>query len=252
MKIHGTAKGGALATKDFGVAFGGGNGGLEPTLSFDFTDATGWVFNNSDAFITTTGGGTLNIKCSKDGQITGAVYPFSIDSITLETKWVLRAYNINWQEDVHYGQALLGFTDLDESESEVQNHWAVAGKIEQGSEASVVGGYLTLQGWTDSSGYSPYAVTTAVYTGANAFSSNDPSWIELAMNDGTLTSKFFDNDDFTSTPIRTNTNSTYTAEQSTNTSYLSLKNVAQDLGETGFQMQLSIDELKFWNGVSEI
>jgi len=27
MKIHGTAKGGALSTKDFGVAFGGGNGG---------------------------------------------------------------------------------------------------------------------------------------------------------------------------------------------------------------------------------
>jgi len=224
---------------------------VEPTLSFDFTDDTGWVFNNSDAWIDTVAE-TLNIKASKDGLIMGAVYPFSIDSITLETKWVLRAYNINWQQDDLYGQVLLGFTDLDQSESEVQNHWAVAGKIDQASEASVIGAYLTLQGWTDSCQYCPYAVTSAVYAGANGFSSNDPSWIELAMNDGTLTSKFFDNDDFDSTPVRTNTNSTYVAGQSTNTTYLSLKNVAQDIGETGFQMQLSIDELKFWNGVSEV
>jgi len=252
MKIYGTAKGGALSKKDFGVAFGGGNGGLEPTLSFDFTDATGWVFNNSDAWITTTSGGSLNIKCSKDGTIQGAVYPFSIDSITLEEKWVLRAYNVNWQTDENYGQCVLGFTDLDQSQSEVQNHWAVAGQFDQGSQGGVTGAYLILRGWTSSTQYSPFAVTTAVYTGANGFSSNDPSWIELSMDEGTLTSKFFDNDDFDSTPVSTNTDSTYVAGQSTNTSYLSLKNIAQDIGETGVKMQLSIDELKFWNGVSEV
>ena len=225
-------------------------GVVEPTLSFDFTDDTGWVFNNSDAWIDTVAE-TLNIKCSKDGQIQGAVYPFSIDSITLETKWVLRAYNVNWQQDDAYGQCLLGFTDLDESESELQNHWGVADLFFSGSDGGVVGGYLNLIGWKDSCQYCPIQ-TGLVYTGTNPFSSNDPSWVELSMNEGTLTSKFFDNDDFTSTPVATNTNATFTAEQSTNTTYLSLKNFAQDIGETGFQMQLSIDELKFWNGVSEV
>jgi len=40
MKIHGTAKGGALSTKDFGVAFGGA--AITPltwtVLNFDTTD----------------------------------------------------------------------------------------------------------------------------------------------------------------------------------------------------------------------
>jgi len=224
---------------------------VEPTLSFDFTDATGWVFNNSDTWITTTGGGTLNIKCSKDGTVQGAVYPFSIDSITLDTKWVLRAYNVNWQSDINYGQCVLGFTDLDQSESEVQNHFGVAGLFFSGSEGGVVGGYLNLMGWTDVAQYVPNEVKI-VYTGTNPFSSNDPSWIELSMNEGTLTSKFFDNDDFDSTPVATNTNATYLSTQSTNTTYLSLKNMAQDIGVVGVRMQLSIDELKFWNGVSEV
>ena len=223
---------------------------VEPTLSFDFTDDTGWVFNNSDAWITTTGGGTLNIKCSKDGNIQGAVYPFSIDSITLETKWVLRAYNVNWQQDENYGQCLLGFTDLDESETEAQNHWGVAALFFQGSEGGVIGGYFNLEGWKDTCQYCPNEVARA-YTGANAFSSNDPSWIELSMNLGTLTARFFDNDDFDSSPVLTTTNTTYVAGQSTNTTYLSLKNFAVDIG-VGFTMQLSIDELKFWNGVSEV
>jgi len=43
MKIHGTAKGGALSTKDFGVAFGGGNG----DVCGDFDDAGGTLTPSS-------------------------------------------------------------------------------------------------------------------------------------------------------------------------------------------------------------
>jgi len=40
MKIHGTAKGGALSTKDFGVAFG--NGAVSPDFETDFPNADLW------------------------------------------------------------------------------------------------------------------------------------------------------------------------------------------------------------------
>jgi len=42
MKIHGTAKGGALSTKDFGVAFGG-NGAAEPVISWEQTTSNDHV-----------------------------------------------------------------------------------------------------------------------------------------------------------------------------------------------------------------
>jgi len=42
MKIHGTAKGGALSTKDFGVAFGG-NGAVTPDFETDFPNADLWT-----------------------------------------------------------------------------------------------------------------------------------------------------------------------------------------------------------------
>jgi len=42
MKIHGTAKGGALSTKDFGVAFGGG---AAETIIFEQTTASSNMYN---------------------------------------------------------------------------------------------------------------------------------------------------------------------------------------------------------------
>ena len=43
MKIHGTAKGGALSTKDFGVAFGGAAAGCSNFADSLGTDANGSV-----------------------------------------------------------------------------------------------------------------------------------------------------------------------------------------------------------------
>jgi len=48
MKIHGTAKGGALSKKDFGVAFGGGNGNGADFES-DYSDAGDWTQVNASA-----------------------------------------------------------------------------------------------------------------------------------------------------------------------------------------------------------
>jgi len=49
MKIHGTAKGGALSKKDFGVAFGGGAAGA--TCSDDMSDTSLWTKTSSDIII---------------------------------------------------------------------------------------------------------------------------------------------------------------------------------------------------------
>ena len=51
MKIHGTAKGGAISKKDFGVAFGGG-AAAGPTYTGDMS--AGWTTTGSDLVIDTT------------------------------------------------------------------------------------------------------------------------------------------------------------------------------------------------------
>jgi len=60
MKIHGTAKGGALSKKDFGVAFSASGGGTtDPIVNQDFTSATGWTLNSIGSG-QTIAGGSLN------------------------------------------------------------------------------------------------------------------------------------------------------------------------------------------------
>ena len=55
MKIHGTAKGGALSHKDFGVAFGGGGGGVTKKAPDEIDDLYAWWdFSDSDT-ITSSG-----------------------------------------------------------------------------------------------------------------------------------------------------------------------------------------------------
>jgi len=52
MKIHGTAKGGALSTKDFGVAFGGAAAGFDDTglkVYWKFNESSGDIINESES-----------------------------------------------------------------------------------------------------------------------------------------------------------------------------------------------------------
>jgi len=71
MKIHGTAKGGALSTKDFGVAFSsaGAGGGINDTglkCLYSFGEASGDIINQSES--------DVNLGASANLQVDGATY----------------------------------------------------------------------------------------------------------------------------------------------------------------------------------
>jgi len=69
MKIHGTAKGGALSKKDFGVAFGGGAAGLEyATTTYTLDDATD---ADSNLKIYTLTNGTVARLCNASKVVSG-------------------------------------------------------------------------------------------------------------------------------------------------------------------------------------
>jgi len=78
MKIHGTAKGGALSTKDFGVAFGGA------AAAFDDTDLKAyWKFNESSpSNIFNQSESAVDLGSAADLIVTGATYdvPGKIDT----------------------------------------------------------------------------------------------------------------------------------------------------------------------------
>jgi len=73
MKIHGTAKGGALATKDFGVAFGGAPAGWadlsELKAYYKFDETSGNIINQAESV-----GSTDSLGTGADIVITGATY----------------------------------------------------------------------------------------------------------------------------------------------------------------------------------
>jgi len=101
MKIHGTAKGGALSTKDFGVAFGGG----APSCDFvdDFTSYADQAA--ADAVYPHSESGTVTAKVNVSTDLVGCIYPVSLslnglgactrqtDCNTDDAAWVLRFTN---------------------------------------------------------------------------------------------------------------------------------------------------------------
>jgi len=100
MKIHGTAKGGALSTKDFGVAFGGG------APSCDFTDDfTSYADQTAaDAVYPYAVGGSITAKVNVSSNLIECIYPVGTtnnlgnctrqtECNTDDTAWVLRFTN---------------------------------------------------------------------------------------------------------------------------------------------------------------
>ena len=91
MKIHGTAKGGALSKKDFGVAFssGGGNGLSCPeTMTWSSYGTGAWTISNPRITYSRTGGGWVGLfgytpsngnglLPSDEPAICNAIMPFS-------------------------------------------------------------------------------------------------------------------------------------------------------------------------------
>ena len=69
MKIFGTAKGGALSKKDFGVAFGGGE--LEPTYETDFSSDSDWDKTGTSQEISS---GSLNYDSVPNNSNQGDCY----------------------------------------------------------------------------------------------------------------------------------------------------------------------------------
>jgi len=75
MKIHGTAKGGALSTKDFGVAFGG-NGVVAPTFNEDYESTDDWTFNptSGNTFSIDSGGNGLLLSTNTPDDVLNQCY----------------------------------------------------------------------------------------------------------------------------------------------------------------------------------
>ena len=98
MKIHGTAKGGALSTKDFGVAFGGGAG--VPTEFCQDTGSTQMAFANDYIFANIIGSPNtvigksctaLKYYLKKNGSATGTVYAEVYNSSgVLQHEWATK------------------------------------------------------------------------------------------------------------------------------------------------------------------
>ena len=88
MKIHGTAKGGALSTKDFGVAFGG-NGAIAPTFNEDYESTDDWTFNptSGNTFTINDGGNGLLLSTNTEDDVLNQCYR---TMNTLPTEWTLK------------------------------------------------------------------------------------------------------------------------------------------------------------------
>ena len=77
MKIHGTAKGGALSKKDFGVAFSANGGtGIDDTGLVAY-----WRCNQSSGDITNQSESSSSAGSSVDLTVTGATYEYSGDPV---------------------------------------------------------------------------------------------------------------------------------------------------------------------------
>jgi len=100
MKIHGTAKGAALSTKDFGVAFGGA--AAAPFSPNDISDLEHWYDADDSSTITKSGANLVSQWDDKQGsnnlvQATGGTQPLWVDD-DLNSKDVINFTGSKWME----------------------------------------------------------------------------------------------------------------------------------------------------------
>jgi len=99
MKIHGTAKGGALSTKDFGVAFGGA---VADVCSFraDFSSSSGWTSNRTSGDGTpyvevNTSNENLEYSVINSATTSGASsYDLGVGNVS-NSEWIMR-FKVHW------------------------------------------------------------------------------------------------------------------------------------------------------------
>jgi len=182
MKIHGTAKGGALTTKNFGVAFGG-NGGIPCTSqelgeTNDGTQCTGIASNNNTVWVAiTTATVSENDKIEKIGVKIGSNYsqPYGL-------KLVAYADNSGSPD----GGAFVCMTEshvVSDPTTGYVNYDVVnaSGSVEAHTITADEAGYLWIGNWSDSNNMGCYKysapswqMSSQTYDSDNTVTPTDP------------------------------------------------------------------------------
>jgi len=250
MKIHGTAKGGALSKKDFGVAFGGAAGdGI--TYSTDFSSHGDWSDNQTNVFIDTDNDMLEFVLTDSN---TDEFMNYNLGSNVSDTKWVLR-YEIvfttlNGNTQDNNNALFVGFySTSDPSGALVPSGDALRYGVQVTETTianildSVTPTTTPAQTKTDVNN-DPFSLSTAVPPASNP----PPFYVEIKrVSADLLEQRVFENSDYSTDQVGT-TMSRATSSAVDGTSYLTVQLFTQgeiSAGYTGY-----IQNLKFWDGVN--
>jgi len=242
MKIHGTAKGGAISKKDFGVAFGGaaGNG---TTYSTDFSTHGAWSDNQDNVFIDTE---NEMLEFDLTDSNTDQFMNYDLGSSVSDTKWLLRyemtftTLAVNTADDTNILQ--IGFYSTDSPSGYKPSGDTLRYGVEAGYGTNRANKLSSING------------TTETITDQN----NDP--FSLSASTGTtyymeivrisadlLQMSVYENSDYSSEQVGS-TMSRATSSAVQGTSELTVNLFSGTVGGAG--MVGYIQNLKFWDGVT--
>ena len=128
MKIHGTAKGGAISKKDFGVAFAsaGGNGGW--SWESDLSSSSGWTSSDTGAIDVDTTNEDISWTVSRGTNDSISFDLQSVDGIdsVSDEEWVLR-FKTSWSDisNSASNQQWFGLSSVDYSEAFDANQYFI-------------------------------------------------------------------------------------------------------------------------------
>jgi len=179
MKIHGTAKGAALSTKDFGVAFSA-NGVVAPTFDEDYESTDDWTFNP-------TSGNTFSINASGNGLLLSTSTP---DNVLNQCYRSMDTLPTNYTLKIEY-KSTSSFNDIypcnvTEDSTEINSQ-------AKGIGLKADGQALTL--FSVSSG----SLTQSTYN--SSMTVNTQYYIKIVNDDSNITMSIFENSDYESDQV---------------------------------------------------
>ena len=244
MKIHGTAKGGALSKKDFGVAFGGGNGnGCFFTSDFsedNWSDLGNQDANGGDDYTATSiTSGKLRITSnSGSGENGGAV------AIRQMTEGLGSSWNIRFNYTTGRGMTSAGNNYLFVGVTSDSSYTSSQGANNQSGDAAFFRWHMdddVLRNRTWNSGSPTTTAAGQDYTWANSTT----SYWELTYDDSTFSSK-----QFTDSSYDTQTGDTTEVDDSglTGMDYLL---VGTEYGQGTGVWTIDINEIKVANNTTD-
>jgi len=248
MKIHGTAKGGALSKKDFGVAFGGGDAD-GTTYETDFSTDTGWSDNVDGVVFIDTDNDMLEFVLTANN--TDAYMNYNLGSNVSDSKWVLR-YEIvfstlNANTEDNNNALFVGFYSAsDPSGALVPSGDALRYGIQVTSSAGGIANILDSVTPTTSPAQTKTDVTNDPFSLSTATATK--FYIEIKrVSADLLEQRVYSSSDYSTTQVGT-TMSRATSSAVDGTSYLTVQLFTQgeiSAGYTGY-----IQNLQFWDGVN--